>query len=265
MRRANGVLLAAALLALAGCKCGKSAVPDAGAPKAADAAGKAQAVDLKQAMFTAFPDERSVRILEASASLQRAIKYRVPHGQALNELMKPSIAEKGFRPPAPGDPPMVLAMKPPFALMGAPMPGGLTLELVLPLAPEDFAKLAQTPTPMTTEQLQAMVPSPKEGKVLSDTFFFSVQYQGEPAKAEARVRGLVARLADSGWTLKTAPPGYEVKGMPDGGALLGSGSAGPVLFELERAYDGGKVRASIGEGTVAVAYVQPLVTHDPAP
>jgi hypothetical protein len=227
--------------------------------------GKTQAVDLRTALLTAFPDGRGMVVDDASASLQRQLRYHVPHGQALNELMRPPILEKGFRPPQAGDPPMVLAMKPPFALMGSPIPGGLTLELALPLTSEDFGKLVQTPSPMTTEQLQSIIPTPKAAKVLSDTFFFSVQYHGEPGKADLRLRGLIAGLEDTGWVLKTSPPGFQAKVLPDAGALLDAGTAQPLLFELEKPAVGAKLRASIAGGAVAVNYVQPLVTHDPAP
>ncbi len=258
MRRV--LLLAAAVAVTGGCKC-KPAPGPAPVNTGGPVVGKAQAVDLREAMMTVFPDGRGVRVLDASASLQRQLRYRVPHGQALNELMRPPIAEKGFRPPEAGDPPMALAMKPPFQLMGTPLPGGLALELALPLTSEDFGKLVQSPSPMTTEQLQAMVPTPKEAKVVSDTFFFSVQYQGPPAKLETNLLGLVQLLQQNGWTLTTAPPGFSRDGgaAEDGGASLGA-SEQTVSFELERPATGGKVRAAIGSGVVAVTYVQPLVT-----
>lgn len=232
-------------LLFTGCaKCGRAPAPKAFAPLQ-----QTQAVDLRTALFTVFPEFRGAEITNGRAWVERTMRLAKASGAPVEDLFAPHAMKKGFL-KADGGPGFV---RPPFELdVEAAGPETYRLEVGLPLGQSDVGRLLQSPSPMTSEELAHWLPFPPGAEVLEETFFLELTYLGKTvARTDYLVRQVVGLLLASHWSAAHMPPGWPLDG--------GEGSVPAELeLRLERSYGGTKVELKKKEALVTVRFLQPL-------
>lgn len=199
-------------LFLAGCTCRTPAVPDAGTQ-----ARVHRSIDLKTAVFTAYPEFRGARVMDGEAALVRTMDTAVP----LSPEVLGVVEKNGFALSRDGG--VLVATRAPYTLTV----DGPTLTLAIPVTEGDIGKLLNAPLTVTTEQLALWYPKPLPGHIAAEEFRLRLVYDSVAWRAGYLAWQMVHLNTAGSWKVERYPDGYERERRPDGG-----GGGTPEAYDL---------------------------------
>lgn len=231
-------------LLVGGCTCRTPAVPDAGTP----AVRVHRSIDLKTAVFTAYPEFRGARVMDGEAALVRTMDRPV----SLSPEVLDVIAKNGFF--AMVDAGTLVATRPPYTLTI----DGPTLTVALPVTEGDIGKLLNAPLTMTSEQIALWYPKPLPGAVAAEEFRLRLVYDSIAWRAGYLAWQMVHLNTAGTWKVERYPDGYELQRRPDGG---GGGTPEAYHLALVDSNTSARIEVHRDGGYVRLDYV--LKTEEP--
>lgn len=192
MRRAVQALW----LCLATCgylRCEEPRAVDAG--QALPALERFAPVELRTALATLYPEFIGTTVMRGEARLTRQLRWK-PAPASFQKAVEPLLGPLGFSTADAGD---ALAVRPPFELGARQTGDQVELTLRLPLGAEAVLALLRSPSPMSTQLMETLLPSPAGATTLRDRFDLELEYTAPDRRMDFLMRQLAELLVQGGW------------------------------------------------------------------